>query len=482
MSELAIAPDKISQSHDIQAIFENLKANQFNVGRTTVRARIAKLKRFHATMLHFQEEINEAMWADFRKSPTEVAISEIGVVNTEIRHAIRNLRTWLTPKRVGMPLMMIGTRSEIRYEPKGVCLIIAPWNFPFCLSLAPVALAVAAGNVVVLKPSEMAPHSSAVMKKIIEAVFPANEVAVVEGAVEESTQLLALPFNHIFFTGSPQVGKIVMRAAAEHLASVTLELGGKSPVIVDETANLNLAAAQISWINAMNAGQICIAPDYVLVHENVKEALLLKLKEKSEKFYGNTPEARATTPDYARLSTDRHFSRVKALLDDALAQGAQLVFGGNTNAAERYIEPTLLDHVPEHAKIWKEEVFGPVLPIRTFKHIEEVIEYVNKDERPLAMYIFSARKRFIEQIFAETRSGGVAANECAIQFYHNDLPFGGSNNSGTGKGHGEFGFMEFINQRGITFQNRIFPHTLLFMPPYGGKLARFLLKGVARWF
>lgn len=482
MSDLNISPTQTSQTDAIRIAFERQQAHQYVVARTKASERIAKLWRLHDAMLRYKPQIEAAMWADFRKSPQEVGISEIGVVNSEIRHAIRNLQSWMTPKHVGTPLMLIGTRSEIRYEPKGVCLIISPWNFPFNLTFAPLVSAIAAGNCAILKPSEFTPHSSALMSKIIGECFAPEEVVVFEGELEVSQELLALPFNHIFFTGSPQVGKIVMRAAAEHLASVSLELGGKSPVIVDETANIDHAAAKIIWLKCMNAGQICISPDYVLVHDAVHEALVQKLQEKIVQFYGDSMVKRRQTPDYCRIVSDKHFNRLKNLVDDAVSLGARLSSGGGYDAAERFIDPTVLTHVPDGAKIWEEEIFGPVLPVRSYSTLEGAIRYINRHERPLAMYIHSTHKRNIEQILNETRNGGVTVNDCGPHFYNSELPFGGVNNSGIGKCHGEFGFLEFSNQRGVTYQNRIFPHTNLFLPPYKSRIADLMLKGVMRWF
>lgn len=482
MSDLKFSSTQTLQTDSIRNVFERQMAHQFVVARTTARARIAKLWRLHDAMLRYKPEIEAAMWADFRKSPQEVGISEIGVVNSEIRHTIRNLQSWMTPKHVGTPLMLIGTRSEIRYEPKGVCLIISPWNFPFNLTFAPLVSAIAAGNCAVLKPSEFTPHSAALMAKIIGECFPPEEVVVFEGEMSVSQELLALPFNHIFFTGSPQVGKIVMRAAAEHLASVTLELGGKSPVIVDETANIDHAASKIIWLKCLNAGQICIAPDYVLAHEAIQEALVEKMQEKIVQFYGDSMEKRQQTPDYCRIVNDKHFDRIKNLVEDAVSLGARQSSGGGFDAADRFMDPTVLTHVPDGAKIWEEEIFGPVLPVRSYSNLEGAISYINRQERPLAMYIHSTSKRNIEQILNETRNGGVTVNDCGIHFYNSDLPFGGVNNSGSGKCHGEFGFLEFSNQRGVTYQNRIFPHTNLFLPPYKSRIANLMLKGVMRWF
>lgn len=465
-----------------EALFRRQQEHAPQVARGTARERKAKLRRLHDCLLRRRHEMYAAMQADFGKGETEVNISEIGVINTEIRHTIRHLSSWLTPKRVGTPMMLIGTRSEIRYEAKGVCLILSPWNFPFNLALAPLVSAVAAGNCVILKPSEFTPHSAALIKSIVEECFPPEEVAVLEGGPDLAQHLTELPFNHIFFTGSPAVGKLVMAAAARNLASVTLELGGKSPVLVDESADLDVAAMKIAWLKALNAGQCCIACDYVLVHESVHDALVEKLGEKFRRFYGDSPEARKATPDYCRMVNDRHFARVQSLLDDAVQRGAKIAFGGHLDAGERYFEPTVLTDVPEDAVIWQEEIFGPPMLIRPYKILDEALAFINAGPRPLIMHLFSARRKVVETVLRETRVGGTSVNDAGISFYNSDLPFGGVNNSGFGKCHGHHGFLEFVNQRGVTYQNRIFPHTNLFHPPYKSKIADLMLRGVMRWF
>jgi len=484
MSELSTSPTlSAEQATAIRQVFDLQVQHQWVVARTTASERIAKLRRLHDAMLQYRNEIKTAMLSDFGKSSTEVDISEIGVVNSEIRDAIRNLRSWMTPKRVGTPIFLLGTASKILYQPKGVCLIISPWNFPINLTLAPLVSAIAAGNCAIIKPSEYTPHSAAVMKKILADCFPPEEVSLFEGDAMMSQALTALPFNHIFFTGSPSVGKIIMHAAAANLASVTLELGGKSPVIVDETANLDHAAAKIIWLKCLNAGQICIAPDYVLVHESVHDKLVQHLTEKIKKFYGTTPEARQQSPDYCQIVNKQHHHRVKALLDDAVAVGATLATGGTTLLEERFIDPAVLTDVPDRANIWEEEIFGPILPVKAYKTLDDAITFINTKPRPLSMYIFSSRKSAVDKIHDETRAGGGTINDCGIHFYQTNLPFGGVNNSGIGSCHGEAGFLAFSNQRGITYQNRIFPHTNLFLPPYGTKrLVKWMLEGVVRWF
>ncbi|MCC6412651.1 MAG: aldehyde dehydrogenase family protein [Saprospiraceae bacterium] len=466
----------------IDRVFDAQKQNQFVVARMGARERIAKLRRLHDALLEQRQDIYDALWADLRKSPTEVDISEIGVINSEIRHAIRHLRSWMSPKSVATPMPLFGTRSEIRYEPKGVCLILSPWNYPFNLTLAPLVSAIAAGNTAILKPSEFTPNSNVVLRRILASLFAPEEVAIFEGEANVAQALLNKPFNHVFFTGSPAVGKMVMRAAAQHLSSVTLELGGKSPVIVDENANLEYAAGSIAWLKAMNAGQICIAPDYLLVHENVRDALLEKLAASFKRFYGETPEARKTSPDLCRMISDKQFNRMKGLLADALEHGGRVVFGGGTDDKERYVEPTLLVDVPDTANIWDEEVFGPILPIRTFKTPEEAVAYVNAKPQPLALYIFSTSKRNTNFYQNETRTGNTVVNDTGVHFYNSELPFGGVNNSGIGKSHGLFGFLEFSNPRGVVYQNRLFPLTRLFQPPYGNRISKIILLGLRKYF
>lgn len=482
MTEVAGMPAQTAQQPlSIDEIFRRQQQHQYAVARSGARERIAKLRRLHEAMLRHQEATRAALWADFRKPAHEVDISETICVNSEIRHAISRLHAWMAPRPVGVRLPLLGSSATIYHEPKGVCLILGPWNFPFNLNLIALVGAVSAGNTVILKPSEYAPHSSALIKKIVEECFPPEEVAVVEGDVAVAEKLLQLPFNHIFFTGSTAVGSIVMTAAAKHLASVTLELGGKSPVLVDETADLDRAASRIAWIKCMNGGQTCIAPDYVLVQESVHDAFVEKLKTWIRHFYGATPEARQQSPDLARMIHDRHFQAVKGLLDDAAARGAHIAFGGHTDVLERYIEPTILTGVPEGALIWEHEIFGPLLPVQAYRTLDDALARINGGAKPLALYMFSRREKNIRRFVAETRGGGVTINECALQFFNPELPFGGHNASGIGKYHGESGFMEFSNSRAVARQHSPVPTTNLFLPPYGSRWMNLSLKWLSRW-
>lgn len=349
---------------NINRIFELQKANQFNIAKTTTRERLAKLHKLEKALLKYREDIRKALYDDFQKHPAETDMWEIYVVLSAIRHAARNLRRWMTPQSVDTPITFIGSTSYLQYEPKGVVLIIAPWNFPINLTLSPLVSAIAAGNCVMIKPSELTPHSSAMMAKMVRELFDEKEVALLEGGVETAEALLKLPFHHIFYTGSTAVGKIVMRAAAENLASVTLELGGKSPTIVDETADLETAARRIAWGKCSNSGQTCIAPDYLLVHEKVRDELIQRIGQHWQKAYGKEVK---DSPFFTHIVNQRHFERIKNYLDDARQRGATIAKGGAFDAALNYVEPTILTNVPLDAKVMQEEIFGPLLPILTLK-------------------------------------------------------------------------------------------------------------------
>lgn len=472
----SITAEKNTASKEIQRIFDLQKKHQYEVARTTARERIAKLRKLERTIFNYQAEIRQAMYADFRKPALEVDMTEIYIVLNEIRHAIKNLRRWMSLKRVPTPITLFGAKSYIQYEPKGVVLILSPWNYPVNLTLGPLVAAIAAGNCVMVKPSEMTPHTSAVLAKMVRELFNEQEVALFEGDVETAQALLDLPFNHIFFTGSSQVGKIVMTAAAKHLASVTLELGGKSPTIVDEHANLDAAATRIAWLKYTNNGQTCIAPDYVLVHERSKDELVQKIKNNIEQMYS---EQAQTSDDYARIVNANHFERVKSYLDDATVQGASIALGGQVDAEDRFIAPTILTDVPLDSKVMHEEIFGPILPVITFKNLREAVDLINSKKRPLALYIFSKTQKNIRYVLQNTRSGDVGINHSGVHFFNNNLPFGGVNNSGVGKAHGWFGFESFSNAKGIFRQ--VLPSPLeILLPPYTHFKQR-MIELVMKW-
>jgi aldehyde dehydrogenase (NAD+) len=455
---------------EIDRLYALQQGRRAAIGATTASQRIEKLRRFERTILARQDEIRAAMWEDYRKPAAEVDLSEIYPVVSEARHAARHLRSWLRPKRVSTRLALTGAQSRILHEPKGVVLIISPWNFPFNLSLGPLVSAVAAGNCVILKPSEMTPASSACMKRILGDLFDESEVAVVEGDASVSEALLRKKFDHIFFTGSPAVGKLVMHAAAEHLTSVTLELGGKSPVIVDESADLDEAAKKVAWGKYFNCGQICIAPDYVLVHEKVRAPFLEKLRTSIDAL-----------GDASRgvLVNERHASRVKRLIDTAVSQGAEVVTGGQFR--EREISPTVLTNVSPDAPVMQEEIFGPILPVLSFRTLDEALAMIAGREKPLVLYIFSRSRKIIRRILRGTTAGGTVVNQTLIHFYELSLPFGGVGQSGMGKAHGFYGFEAFSNPRGVLDQRLPFSAIELLYPPYEGKFKKFLIDFTVRW-
>jgi aldehyde dehydrogenase (NAD+) len=462
-SHAAAAAGIDASTAEIERIFKLQQGHQFTVAKTTARERKKKLKRLEAVFLARKEEIRNALYEDFRKHPSEVDLTEIFPVTSEIKHARRHLSKWMRPRRVKTPLALIGARSYVHYEPKGVVLIIAPWNFPINLTFGPLVAAIAAGNCVVVKPSEHTPHASAVTRSILEEVFDESEVAVVEGGVETSTALLAQPFNHIFFTGAPAIGKVVMEAASKHLASVTLELGGKSPTIIDETAQVDAAAHRVAWAKYTNNGQICLAPDYVFVHESKKEEFIRKLTTNIEKFYGTDARRSAS---YARIVNHRHFKRLEGYIEDAKDKGATLAYGGRTEGGANFIEPTVLTDVDPSSKVMTEEIFGPLLPVYTFQDLDTPIATINSKEKPLALYIYSRSRANIARIIENTRAGGTCINHSAVHFFNSYLPFGGSNHSGIGKGHGFFGFEAFSNARGILKQVLPFTALDLLTAPY----------------
>lgn len=467
----------------LKALFEQQRAHQWAVARTSASERIGKLRRLHDAIIANKEAIQQAVWDDLRKSKTEADVAEISALTIQIRYAIRHLRSWMATRHVGGPLALMGTRSAIRYEPKGVCLIISPWNFPILLTLNPLVAAIAAGNCAILKPSEHAPASSALLSSLIAKLFPPEEICVVEGDAAVAQWLTAMPFNHISFTGSPAIAKHVMEAAARNLCSVTLELGGKNPVIVDPSADLDYCAGQLAWINAMNAGQSCVEPDYVLVHRSIHDQLVEKTARATERLYGQTPEARRSSPDLCRLIHERHFQRAKNFLDDAVSRGANVAFGGRMDASERYLEPTLLTQVSDDALLWTDELFCSLLPFRPYDTPEEAIQFTRRFPSPLAFYVFSRNRKHTDYFLSESRAGTTGINDLVLQVINPELPFGGVNNSGIGKSNGHHAFLEFSNSRSVIRQNTIFPLVQSFRPPYDKQPAavKWLLNSLTRW-
>ena len=459
--EASASQVKETPSTEIRRLFELQKANIYSAGKSSYSERKKKLKRLLKCILEHRQEIRDAIYADCRRHASEVDMTELYPVVSELRHTIRHLKSWMRDEPVGTPLTLFGSSSWIQYESKGSVLIISPWNFPVNLCFSPLVYAIAAGNVALLKPSEYTPNSTRLIKKIIESCFSENEVAVVEGGVETGKEVLSLPFNHIFFTGSPTVGKIVMKAAAESLASVTLELGGKSPTIVDSSADVKKAARRIAWGKFVNNGQICIAPDYVLVNKKYELELVKNIETYLKEFY---PDVK-TEASYSRIINNGHFERLARYIEDAKEKGAKVISISKMDASDRFIPPTIIQNASTEMTLLREEIFGPLLPIVSYDKIEEAIEFINKRERPLAMYIYSRNRKNIKSLLDNTRAGAVCLNNNALHFYNNNLPFGGVNNSGIGKTHGKFGFQAFSNAKAVYKQ--WMPNALeLLVPPY----------------
>jgi aldehyde dehydrogenase (NAD+) len=462
----------MSDMAEFELLFRAQQAHALRLRESTAEERIARLERLRDAVERYGDQVCDACFADFRKPATEVRLAELLPVRNEIRHTIRHLRQWMKPIRVRPTVAMLGTRAEIRHEPRGVCLIVAPWNYPFQLSIWPLISAIAAGNTAIIKPSEMTPHVSSLVATLLRETFEEHEVAVVEGDHRVASALLDLPFDHIFFTGSPQVGRIVMSAAAKHLASVTLELGGKTPVIVDESADVGKAARHIAWGKLANNGQTCIAPDYLYVHESLRDAFQRELLKAIARAYGKSPDAIKSTPDYCRIVNARHFERVKSLYDDAVARGAKTLLGGESDPAENYFSPTVLTDVPDDARVMEEEIFGPILPVLPFTDLDRVIERINAQPKPLALYMFGKDRQRIEAVLSRTSAGGVCVNHNMLQYGHDNLPFGGVNNSGIGKAHGRFGFEAFSNQKPV-LTNRFSAMHMLY-PPYTARVRKII--------
>jgi len=459
------------------AVFDSQQATALQWRVSTAQERIARIKRLRDAMMARRDDFYAAFAQDYRKSPAEVEASEFLPVMEEVRHVIGQLKRWMKPKRVWPTTTMLGTSGSIACQPRGRVLIIAPWNYPLSLCFGPLVSALAAGNTVIIKPSEMMPAVSALMAKIINDTFAPRDVALFEGSLPTSSALLALPFDHIFFTGSPAVGKVVMAAAAKHLTSVTLELGGKSPTIVDDSANLVLAAETLMWGKFINNGQTCVAPDHVYVHESVKPAFIAACKKVLQARYGATAAEQKASADLTRIVNPRHTQRVAGLLADALAKGAVIHAGGEVDEAACYIAPTLLDNIASDAAILEEEIFGPLLPIMGYSDLDQVIATINAGPKPLALYIWSRKQANIDRVMQRTSSGGACINHCVAQFAHGNLPFGGVNNSGIGNAHGVFGFKAFSHERAVL---RSSPLMLikLFYPPYTDKRTWLIRKTV----
>ena len=461
----------------IDKTFELLRKKAIQLRSEPLKNRLERLEKLRAWIHKNRRAIHEAAYSDFRKNPTEVDGIEIYHVLNEIKLAVGELESWARPKKVDAPVTMLGTRSVIQYEPRGLCLIISPWNYPFSLAAGPLVSAIAAGNTVILKPSELTSHVSAVLKKMVKEVFDPSVVSVIEGGPEVAQHLLKLPFDHIFFTGSPSIGKVVMKAASENLTSVTLELGGKSPAIITSSANIKDAATRTAVAKFVNNGQTCVAPDYVLVDETIAGKFIPALIDQTKKlFLGESPSF-DKSDNYCRIINERHFIRLNELLQDALNKGAKLEFSGNVDQSSRFIHPMILTNVSADSRLMDEEIFGPILPVITYKNLDEVVDIINSKPKALGLYVFSNSNSDQNKILKETSSGGVCINDCAVHFLHHNLPFGGVNNSGIGKSHGYYGFIAFSNEKPVMKQKSGWTPIQLFYPPYTSRS-----KKIMDWF
>jgi aldehyde dehydrogenase (NAD+) len=431
------------------------------------KPRQLKLRAMRHAFVNRRRQLQEALAADLNRPALETDLLEYLPTLGELDRAIANIRRWSKPGKVLTPLALIGARSEIVPQPKGLCLILSPWNYPASLSLAPLVSCIAAGNTAVLKPSEFTPATNGYLRELIADVFDADEVAVIEGGPEVAGGLLAQPFGHIFFTGSPQVGRLVMAAAAKQPVSVTLELGGKSPALVLKSANIADAARKIVWGKFVNSGQTCIAPDYVLVEEPIagklKEALAQRI---NEVYRVETTEGRPGN-DYTAIVTARHTARLLEIIEDARKKGATILTGGKGDSTQRFVAPTLMSGITAEMRAGQEEIFGPILPVMPVKDLDAAIAHVNASPPPLASYIFSKDKAATGRFIAEAPAGGTCVNHTLIHFANEKLPFGGIGPSGIGRSHGKAGFESFSNMRAV-MRDRVSP-TRLFFPPYTGR-------------
>lgn len=439
----------------------------FNSGKTlSLQFRIEQLKLLKKMILSHEKQILDAVYADLRKPDFENQLAETQFTLMEIKHTLNHLKYWMKPEYVETPLFHKPGYSFIKAEPLGVSLIISPWNYPFQLLIAPLVASIAAGNCAILKPSELSANTSKMIAGLIKDTFNPNYIAVIEGGVDETTELLNHKFDHIFYTGSTQVGKIVMSAAAKHLTPVTLELGGKSPCIVDKNVPLKQTARKIVWGKFLNCGQTCIAPDYVLVEKSVKEKLIEALKETIKEFYSDKVQQ---TENYARIINERHYKRLTSLMSSG-----EIVAGGETDIHDLFIAPTIIVNPDLKSELMTEEIFGPILPIIEFSETSEVILFIKSRPKPLALYVFSKSNRFIQSVLDRTSSGGVCVNDTISHITTSNLPFGGVGDSGMGEYHGKKGFDAFSHQKSVLKKSFLMDYSMRY-PPYV-KLTTFYKK------
>lgn len=439
----------------IQQLLQNHR-RFFATHRTkTINFRLENLKKLKSAIFRYEKQLNEALWKDLRKSHEEAYLTETSIVLGEIEFHLKHLKKWAKHTRTRVPLKLLPSGGKIHYEPLGVAFIMAPWNYPFHLLINPLIGAISAGCCAMIKPSPSSPHTAEVVEKMISETFPEDYISVIQGGREINREVLKERFDIIFFTGSPAMGKVVMKAAAEHLTPVILELGGKSPCIVDKDADPATAAKRIVWGKTINAGQTCVAPDYLFVHASVKQELVQKMQQAITEMFGENPQ---TSNYYPRIVHDKAMERLTGLL-----RNGKIIFGGKTDATDRYIEPTLIEDINESDPIMQEEIFGPILPVFTFEDIDEPIRYINAHEKPLALYFFGNNKT-AKKVISKTTSGGGCINDTLLHIGNHYMPFGGVGNSGMGHYHGYRSFLAFSHQRSIVTSRNWFDLKIKYAP------------------
>tara|TARA_Y100000994_G_scaffold224120_1_gene205537 strand:- start:3007 stop:4386 length:1380 start_codon:yes stop_codon:yes gene_type:complete len=455
--------------------FDNLLSDQKLYFRnallsSTINERILKIKKLRKWIVNNEQYIIETCLKDYKKPLSEFYTTEFKPVLNHIDFTLKNIKAWAARKSVWTPIHLMGTKSKIYYEPKGVCLIISPWNYPFNLTLNPMVSAIAAGNCIVVKPSEFTPNTSSLLKKIAVSIFSEKEVAVIEGDYHVGSYLINLKFDHIFFTGSPDIGKIVMQAASKNLASITLELGGKNHTVVDETANIKDAVEKILWSKYVNCGQTCIAVNHVFVHKKSYDLFLTHLDSVLEYFFSKEF-------DYGEIVNEKHHDRLTLLLKNCLDHSGSVLSASKTSLSNKHFPLTVIKDVSIDNPILNNEIFGPILPVIVYDDFDAVVDFINKKDKALAMYLFTKSNKRINRFLNFTSSGTVAINDCMLQYANPNLPFGGVNNSGLGRTGGHNGFLEFSNKKSVLFQKSGFSIAKLIYPPYTNlkqKLAKIL--------
>lgn len=461
--ERTIANPQQDMAARVERVYQKQKAFFHSGATRSYQFRKEQLKKLSAALKKYEEEAILALKKDFQKSGFEAYGTELGPLYTELKHTLRDLRNWMRPEKVGTPLPFLPSSSWLYPDPLGNTLIISPWNYPFLLMFRPVISSIAGGNTMILKPSEISAHTAVLITRIIEENFDESYIAVINGDGEMAGNILVgnYHFDHVFFTGSMQVGRKIMEMAATHLSPVTLELGGKSPCIVDKHANIEFAAKKVVWSKLVNAGQTCVAPDYLLVHEDIREQFIAAIKKWITTMYGEDPKQ---SPDYPRMISDRRYQAVSRYL-----QEGEIIFGGQTDASQRYIAPTLITNISKDNLVMKEEIFGPVLPVISYRDDKEVMEWIDHNPYPLALYIYTNNKKVADFYIENVRFGGGCVNNGLVHLGNPELPFGGVGTSGIGQYHGEHGFNTFSRVKSVMKTPTWFDAPLMY-PPYKDNL------------